>query len=113
MFNLRPSGPLVHDREQIRHELLVAFNDTIKSSTFANSDEMAARFLLDLVAYVLAIRVPQTALSRPSIVKSYVKNETLRFEMYLREHLLRLRISADDLPNTEPENVGHTPTEAE
>lgn len=112
MVNLRPSGPPVHDREQIRDEMLLAFNDVIKSSTFANSDEMAARFLLDLVAFVLAVRVPPSALNRPSVVKAYVKNESLRFEMYLREHLLRLRISADESPNTEPEH-GTQPTRAE
>lgn len=96
MINLRPIGELVQDREQIRDALLTAFHDIIRTTAAADSDEMAARTLLDVVAYVLSFKVPTADLADRDEINAFVRSETLRFEMYLREHLLRRE--EDDLP---------------
>lgn len=95
MMNLDPCDELLEDRDQIRDALLTAFHDVILKTTASDSDEMAARTLLDVVAYVVSFKLPTTMLVDQDEIGTFTRNETLRFEMYLREHLLRRRSESD------------------
>ena len=113
MSDLRPSGELIQDREQIRYHLLTAFDDAIKGTSHSNNDEMTARFLLDVVTYVLSFNFPNNALNDRDQIKTFTRSETLRFEMYLREHLLRRRTASDDLSAAEQGSIPTQPSEGD
>lgn len=110
MINLRPCDEVVQEREQIRDALLTAFNNVIRDTSASDSDEMAGRTLLDVVAYVISFKVPAAVLNDRAEIKAFTRNETLRFEMYLREHLLR-RAESDALTVADGENIPTQPTE--
>lgn len=113
MTDLSPCDELLQDRDQIRDALLTAFHDVITRTTAFDSDEMAARTLLDVIAYVLSFKVPPEMLRDPAEIGPFTRSETLRFEMYLREHLLRRRSESEALTTvadgedfpTQPEDV--------
>jgi hypothetical protein len=109
MLALRPSSEMISDREQVRSALLNSFNEVIKESAYSESDELAERVLLDLVTYVLSVRVPNEALDNRVEIAAFIRNEALRFEMYLREHLLR-RTPSTVLPLTESESIPTQPS---
>jgi hypothetical protein len=109
MLVLRPCSELMDDREQIRSALLNSFNEVIKGTTYSESDDLTARVLLDLVAYVLSVKAPSEPLNERDQIRAFTRNEVLRFEMYLREHLLR-RTTGAVLPLTESENIPTQPS---
>lgn len=108
MINLRACDEIVQEREQIRDALLTAFNDVICDTSVSDSDEMAGRTLLDVVAYVISFKVPVTVLDDKEEIKAFTRSETLRFEMYLREHLLR-RAESDPLTIADGEDIPTQP----
>ncbi|MEZ5786106.1 MAG: hypothetical protein R3D62_06455 [Xanthobacteraceae bacterium] len=109
MINLRPCDEVVQEREQIRDALLMAFNDVIRDTPASDSDEMAGRTLLDVVAYVISFKVPAASLDDRAEIRTFTRNETLRFELYLREHLLR-RAGSDTLALADGEDIPTQPT---
>lgn len=109
MLALRPSGKSISDREQVRSALVGSFHEVIKGTAFSENDELAARALLDAVTYVLSVQVPNEALDDRAQITTFTRNEALRFEMYLREHLLR-RITSAVLPLTEAESIPTQPS---
>lgn len=110
MANLQPNGELIRDRNQIRDTLLTAFDGVIQRTSAADSDEMAARILIDTVTYVISFKVPDGFLDDDAEINAFTRNETLRFEMYLREHLLR-RGESGPLTIADGDNIPTQPTD--
>jgi len=120
-MDLSPCDELLQDRDQIRSALLGAFHDVIVQTTASGSDELAARTLLDVVAYVVSFKAPFDMLGDQAGLGAFTHNETLRFEMYLREHLLRRRAESDisaiaddeDIPTADGNDIPTQPNEGE
>ena len=120
-MDLSPCDEVLQDRDQIREALLTALHDVILQTPASDSDEMAARTLLDVVAYVVSFKVPADMLDDPAEIGAFARNETLRFEMYLREHLLRRRTRIDtlsiadreDIPTANGEDIPTQPAEGD
>jgi hypothetical protein len=110
-MDLSPCDELLQDRDQIRDALLTAFHDVIAKTTAFDSDEMAARILLDVVAYVVSFKVRAVMLDDQAEIDAFARNETLRYEMYLREHLLR-RAEYDTLTIADGEDIPTQPAES-
>lgn len=122
-MDMSPCDELIQDRDQIRDALVSAFHNVILRTTASDSDEMAARTLLDVIAYVVSFKVPAMVLEDQDEIGAFTRNETLRFEMYLREHLLRRRSEIatfpiadaddEDIPTTDGEDIPMQPVESE
>jgi hypothetical protein len=111
-MDLSPCDELLQDRDRIRDALLTAFHDVIVKTTASDSDEMAARTLLDVVAYVVSFKVPAVMLDDQAEIDAFARSETLRYEMYLREHLLRRRAEGEPLTIADGEDFPTQPAES-